>query len=113
MHRRPHKLDAQATAARHFASRYSYVSRRIHPGTDHACEYLAGLDDTGKRRTEVFERDGNECVICGSKRELTLRHGGNTKISRCWCPENLSCRCWTCHLVREHGRFPRFGEVNA
>jgi hypothetical protein len=116
MHRSPHKLDAEATALRNFASKYSYVSRRIHPGTDHQCEYLAGLEDVGKRRREVFERDEWRCVGCAAPITWEtghMAHGGNTKISRCSCLENLKAKCETCHMVREHGRFPRFGEVNA
>lgn len=112
MHRRPHKLDAVSTAAAHFASEYSYVSRRVHPGTDHQCEYLSGLEDVGKRRREVFERDEYRCVDCGERVTWDrghMAHGGNTKIERCDCPENLRTKCWKCHMIREHGREPRFG----
>ena len=113
-HRTPHKKDPQATKARCYASRYSYVSRRIHPDTDHPCEYLAGLTDIGRRRMEVFQRDEYRCVDCG--KPITwetghLAHGGNTKISRCFCPENLKTKCAHCHLVIEHGRFPRWGDA--
>jgi hypothetical protein len=108
MHLRPHKLDAEATAARNFASKFSYVSLRVHPESDppHGCEYLAGLEDIGKRREEVFERDGNRCVDCGSRKNLQLAHGGKTKIERCWCPENLKTKCKDCHSKNDHhGRF--------
>ena len=113
MHKTPHQLDEAATKTRNFASRYSYVSRRIHPGTEHQCEYLAGLEDVGKRRHEVFERDEWRCVDCGEPinwHNGHMAHGGNTKVSRCYCLENLKTKCFTCHMVKEHGRFPRFGE---
>jgi hypothetical protein len=113
MHTHPFRKDAAATKAAGFASRFSYVSFRIHPESDppHQCVYLAGLEDIGKRRAEVFKRDGNRCVLCASRINLQLRHGGNTKVSRCWCTENLSCRCSECHMVKEHGRFPRWTPV--
>lgn len=104
MHRRAHKLDKEATRAAKFMSRYSYVSMRIHPESDtpHGCVYLAGLNDIGKCRDEVFERDEYKCVDCGSRLDLQLAHGGNTKISRCWCPENLKTKCHSCHVKNDH-----------
>lgn len=114
MHKRPHRIDEEATKARHFVSKFSYVSRRIHTDSDHQCEYLAGLEDVGKRRREVFERDEWRCVNCAKKITWEtghMHHSGNTKIERCECLENLKTLCADCHLVREHGRFPRFGEV--
>ena len=113
MHRNQFRPDKEATKARHFESRYSYVSRRIHPETEHGCEYLAGLKDIGARRLEVFERDAYTCVDCGTRVSWNsghMAHGGNTKISRCFCPENLKTKCFDCHMVKEHGRFPRWGE---
>jgi hypothetical protein len=107
MHRNQFRPDKEATKARHFDSRYSYVSRRIHPETTHSCEYLAGLKDTGARRLEVFTRDGFMCVTCGIAITWAsghMAHGGNTKISRCDCLENLSTKCRECHLIREHNR---------
>ena len=113
MHRNPHKLDKEATKAAGFHSRYSYVSRRIHEGTNHPCVYLAGLEDCGKRRGEVFDRDRYLCVDC--KRVVmtgvpgwlpeaaNLAHGGHTKISRCWCMENLKTKCHDCHRDNDHG----------
>ena len=106
MHRNPHKKDVEATKAAGFFSRYSYVSHRIHPGTNHQCEYLAGGDCENRRRV-VFDRDGFKCVDCGQNVNIftgQLDHiGGNTKVTRCWCPEALQTRCATCHFNR-HGR---------
>jgi hypothetical protein len=107
MHRTKHKPDIEATKARHFDSRYSYVSRRVHPGTEHSCEYLAGLKDIGARRREVFTRDGFVCVVCGipiTWESGHMAHGGNTKITRCDCLEALTTKCYECHMLREHNR---------
>src|SRR5580692_11213475 len=119
MHRNPHKLDKEATKAARFVSKYSYVSRRIHPGSDppHQCQYLAGLDDIGNIRRQIFERDGWQCVECGgyvvweSGHPVSghMAHGGNTKISRCDCPENLKTKCYYCHMIKEHNRETKFG----
>jgi hypothetical protein len=105
VHKSPHKLDSLATKARNYHSRYSYVSRRVHPGTDHACEYLCGLVDVGERRQLIFERDKFRCVDCGKEVSWTgghLAHKGNTKISRCHCMENLRCKCPDCHRQNDH-----------
>jgi hypothetical protein len=119
MHKTPHKLDKEATKAMGFASRYSYISRRLHPGTDHPCQYLAGMDDIGRIRLQVFERDGWQCVDCqkyivwevGHPNSGHMAHGGNTKISRCDCPENLKTKCYDCHMLKEHNREVKFGEA--
>lgn len=110
MHRRQHKPNKEATKAMVYASKYSYVSFRIHPGTDHGCEYLAGFEDIGKRREEVFARDGHVCVHDeqpGTYDDpLEMAHGGNTKISRCDCMENLLTKHHSCHGKHDHhGRF--------
>lgn len=114
MHRNPHRRDAMATKAAGFASRYSYVSHRIHPGTNHQCVYLAGFEDCGSRRAEVFTRDRWKCVDCGcyvqswggNGRVAHLAHGGHTKVERCWCMENLKTKCEDCHGRNDHhGRF--------
>lgn len=107
MHKNPFKLDAEATKARHYHSRYSYVSKRIHPDSDppHQCEYLCGLVDVGERRQLVFERDKFACVDCGKPVTWTgghMAHGGHTKISRCECLENLSTKCKDCHIGNDH-----------
>ena len=116
MHKRKFRPDKAATKARRFESRYSYVSTRIHPdsGPPHQCQYLAGLEDIQAVRLEVFERDGYKCVDCGTVVTWDnghLAHGGNTKISRCDCAENLKTKCWDCHMLREHNREVRFSEA--
>ena len=51
-------------------------------------------------RSRIYKRDGNECVYCGSKKELTLDHvvpkskgGGNE-----WT--NLVTSCFKCNLKK-------------
>jgi hypothetical protein len=118
VHRRQFKPDKELTRAMGFASRGSYMSFRVHPGSDipHQCVYLAGLEDIGARRQQVFERDKFRCVDCGKQIDESLpsyhpdsghlAHAGHTKISRCWCMENLSCKCGACHGKNDHhGRF--------
>jgi|SRR5712664_879575 len=115
MHRRPHKKDDAATKAAKFESRYSYISFRLHPGTTHQCVYLAGLD-TEACRMAVYVRANGRCQYCGKRLPLNgdlmwrahLAHGGNTKVSRCWCPENLTLKCYHCHIVVEHNREVRW-----
>ncbi len=114
MHRKQFHPDKAATKAAHFASRYSYVSTRIHPGSEppHQCVYLAGFEDIGKCRQEVFNRDKHRCVDCGKSVSLSpgfydsgeLAHSGHTKISRCWCMENLKTLCHADHVKEHHGR---------
>jgi hypothetical protein len=119
MHKRPFRIDKEATGAAGFASRFSYVSRRTHPGSDppHPCVYLAGLEDIGKRRHEVFVRDGFRCVVCNGLVDVNLpawhpdaahlaHLGGHTKVSRCWCLEALALKHSRCHGESDHhGRF--------
>jgi len=112
MHNRPFKKDEVATKAARFRSKYSYISRRMHPDSNppHQCEYLAGLDDIGVRRCLVFSRDKFRCVDCGGTEQfddpLEMAHGGNTKISRCDCMENLKTKHHSCHGINDHsGRF--------
>lgn len=116
MHKNPFRKDVEATKAMHFESRYSYVSLRQHPGSDHACQYLAGLIDIGIRRTQVFMRDEFRCASCGEKVDTNipswhpdsahLAHGGHSKVTRCWCLENLSLKHKRCHGANDHhGRF--------
>jgi len=115
VHRRQYRRDDAATKAAAFlCPRYSYISRRIHPGSDppHQCQYLAG-DDVGVMRERIFKREEGRCWNCGAYYGLNygeLRHlVGGDKYSRCWCPENLGWGCPKCHRI-EHNREPKWGE---
>jgi 5-methylcytosine-specific restriction endonuclease McrA len=98
VHKRATHKDAAATKARHFLSRYSYVSTRIHPETDHQCCYLAGQDCGIAVDSVLFGANGR-CEECGKwTSRLEVHHiQHKTKMSRCWCPENLIALCVQCH----------------
>lgn len=52
-----------------------------------------------KTRKYVLERDGNKCLVCGSRNFLTLAH---IFVSRAkggkGCKDNLVCLCANCHF---------------
>ena len=116
------KRDKQATEAAGFVDRDSYISHRVHPGTDHQCQYLKG-DDVEQIRRKIFDRDRHRCqlkLVCTGVRVLPfegdiytrghLEHEkGGYGAQRCFCMENLRIACYACHVIK-HGRYPRFGE---
>jgi 5-methylcytosine-specific restriction endonuclease McrA len=105
VHRRPTRKDHDATRWYRecglWKSRHSYVSLRVHPGTDNYCIYLAGADCT-PARNEALARAKGRCENCGMwTNRLELHHiEHKTKVSRCWCPENLMALCAKCHRGR-------------
>lgn len=89
------------------AKRRSYVSQKLHPGTDHHCCFLRGKDRSN-RRAELFKRVKGICINC--KRYRDEEHGDMShELSRgkggCDCWENLAWRCTffvaNCH-TKEH-----------
>jgi hypothetical protein len=115
------KADTQATAERNFQDERSYVAgERMHPGTEHPCQYLAG-DDVGPFREAIYKRDGGRCQLrltCDGEAVLPLdgsiwerwhleHEQGGIGQSRCWCPENVRGACYACHQVKD-GRQPRW-----
>jgi hypothetical protein len=58
-------IDKEATAARAFTDKKSYVGQRIHPETDHQCVYLFG-DDVTQVRRRIFDRERGRCWNCGA-----------------------------------------------
>jgi 5-methylcytosine-specific restriction endonuclease McrA len=105
MHKRKTHEDVERTKASRrskvFLSRFSYWSTRIHPGTDHQCIYLAGVDCEPAYRSAIMEAKGR-CQLCGTwTLNLEVDHiEHKTKASRCWCPENLRAICIKCHRER-------------
>jgi hypothetical protein len=100
------KPNREATAAQGFLNTGSYVSFRLHPGTDHPCQFLKGKD-VEVIRLAVFEREKGRCWNCGAYYGWNyghLRHlAGGNGARRCWCPENLGWGCPKCHKS-EHVR---------
>lgn len=102
MHRRRTHEDEvrtkNARAIKEFGSRYSYYSTRIHPCTDHQCVYLAG-QDCNAARLRALARACGRCEECGRwDIRLEVHHiEHKTKVSRCWCDENLKALCKFCH----------------
>lgn len=111
MHKRHTHEDVEATrAARNagrFVSWHSYASTRVHPGTNHPCIYLAGVD-CGTMREEALARAGGRCERCGMWTiRLEVHHiEHKTKVSRCSCQENLEVLCQNCHRGR-NGKHPQ------
>lgn len=117
------KRDPVATLERQFVDRDSYVSFRLHPGTDHPCIYLAG-DDVLQARRRIFDRDKHKCslrLVCKGIEILPfegsiydrghLEHlNGGDGADRCWCDENLRLACYGCHVVKD-GRQPRWSKL--
>ena len=97
--------DYEATRARRFLSRNSYVSFRVHPGTKHCCQYLKGKD-VEPMRLHIFERDKGKCGVCGAYYgwafgEMDHIEGGYGP-QRCDCAENLRWLCPKCHRTKHH-----------
>lgn len=106
------KKHPELTAAAGYSDPRSYVGWRMHPDTDHHCEYLKGVD-VGVRRMEVFERDGGRCWDCKGYQswdygEMDHIFGG-VGAQRCSCMENLRWSCGTCH--RRRHVHTKFGDV--
>jgi len=68
-----------------------------------------------KRRKRIFKRDGNQCLLCYTSRNLTLDHiipsskGGSNQDS------NLQTLCRKCHNHKEKQQvllFKPFGHLN-
>ena len=106
MHKNKIHRDAQATRQsrreKRFFGRHSYISTRIHPGTDHQCVYLAGAVDCDVARIRALVRANGRCEMCGRwDSRLEVDHiAHKTKVERCWCQNNLRALCKHCHRSR-------------
>lgn len=92
-----------------FRSRHSYVSTRIHPGTEQQCRYLAGID-CESWRTQIIELSGGYCARCQKQFDKAVLEADHilhkTKMERCWCIRNGQALCRTCHRGR-NGKHPQ------
>lgn len=51
----------------------------------------------------IRERDGNVCLLCGSKRRLTDSHLITRQLTSVrWHELNNHCHCWGCNKRHEH-----------
>jgi len=98
-----YKRDKQATELRGFLDPRSYVSHRIHPGTEHPCEFLYGRD-VGVARLEVFAREKGRCWSCLTECNWDIGEmhhlKGGLGAQRCECLENLRWSCPHCHRAK-------------
>jgi len=97
------RRDKAATQMAGFLDKRSYISFRIHPGTQHACIFLKGKDVEVMRRL-VFQREQGHCQVCRAYYgwnygEMDHIVGGRGP-QRCWCAENLRWLCPEHHRAR-------------
>lgn len=66
---------------------------------------MIGANVTKKTRKNIYRREGYQCAVCGSNRQLEIHHvvkrsrgGGNNT-------QNLICLCHICHCL-VHGERP-------
>ncbi len=68
----------------------------------------SGLKRGNLRVLEVFERDGNKCVACGTAEGLHLHHiDGDAENNEI---QNMEVRCNSCHM--SHHASQRLGVLN-
>jgi hypothetical protein len=109
------KRDSELTACAGFVDPRSFVALWKHPGTNHPCVYLFGVDK-GPQRRKIFERDKGRCQLetpaCkgyqGWDRGQWHHIKGGRGNQHCDCLENALWSCGPCHR-QKHVR-PRFGE---
>lgn len=60
---------------------------------------MIGANISKETRKSIYKREGYQCAVCGSTRQLEIHHvvkrsrgGGNN-------PENLVCLCHICHCL--------------
>lgn len=62
-------------------------------------------DISTKVRTEVMERDGGQCIICGSYRWLQIAHFISRARGGLGKPQNLGVMCVSCHSAYDNGKY--------
>lgn len=53
-------------------------------------------------RSQVLDRDGHQCVECGSDGVLNVHHKDFSKDNHAL--DNLETLCWNCHMRKHHRR---------
>ena len=81
--------------------RRSYVANWLHPGTNHRCEYLFGIDRL-RRHNEIRERARGWCQGCERAHYVGIEGEwhhikGGLGVQRCDCAENALLVCQTFH----------------
>ena len=61
------------------------------------------LQVTSKLRAEIMQRD-KQCIICGSKHNLTISHFISKGRGGMAIPENLTVLCMLCHHELDNGK---------
>ena len=55
-------------------------------------------------RREVKERDGGQCIICGSMQGIQIAHYISRGRLGLGIPQNLACLCLRCHQEYDQGK---------
>ena len=58
-------------------------------------------------RQEVYERDGRQCIICGSFEGIQVAHYISRARLGLGTPRNLACMCLYCHMDYDNGKLHR------
>lgn len=69
-----------------------------------ASKLSKACDISPKVRKEVMERDGAQCIICGSFRDLQIAHFISRGRLGLGIPENLGVMCCFCHFQYDNGK---------
>lgn len=62
-------------------------------------------DISSKVRQEVLERDGCQCIICGSKQNLQIAHYVSRARLGLGIAQNLAVMCDYCHFQMDNGKY--------
>ena len=70
-----------------------------------ASKISRACDISPKVRAEVMERDGHQCIICGSAFGLQVAHYIPRSRLGLGIPQNLGAMCIRCHGEFDNGNF--------
>lgn len=72
-----------------------------------ASKLSRACDISPKVRTEVMERDGHKCIVCGSNFGLQVAHFVSRSRLGLGIPQNLAILCVRCHGEFDNGKSHR------